>query len=72
MRLTGDDIALAMELRTEGVHWRHIATGLGCSRKTISRAVRAAERDGYVPPAKPRISRCRLAHTHSQALEVMA
>ena len=27
--LTDDDTALAMELRSEGIEWRHIAEGLG-------------------------------------------
>jgi hypothetical protein len=46
-KLTDADIALAIELRTAGVQWIHIATGLGVTAKTLRRAVTEAQEYGY-------------------------
>lgn len=43
---TNADIALAYELRGEGVSWKLIAYGLGCQDDAIRKAVQRAERRG--------------------------
>lgn len=70
-RLTGDEIAFAMELRSEGAHWKHIATGLGCSVGGLRNALLAAQARGYAAPVAPRITHVRLLHTRKQAMEVV-
>ena len=45
-RIGNEEIALAMELRTEGVRWKIIAYGLGVAKSTIVSAVAKAKREG--------------------------
>lgn len=46
-RFTSDDIALAMELRTEGCSWENIAIGLGAfSAEGLRSAVKIAKQRG--------------------------
>lgn len=52
-KLTRADVALALELRTEGLHWYHIATGLGVHTKTLRSAVEYAEAHGMPEAAAP-------------------
>ena len=66
-----EDIAFAMELRSEGIYWRHIAEVLGHSRNGITGAVQRAQDSGYRPSPAPTISRLRLHHTQAKARQVL-
>ena len=46
MKLGNDEIALAMELRTEGICWKLIAWGLGCDTEHLINTVKKAKREG--------------------------
>ena len=70
--LSNADIALAMELRSEGIHWHHIATGLGCDRKTVSKYVRHAEQAGYRDEAEAVCSKLRLDYVQERAAAILA
>ena len=45
-KLGPNEIALAMELRTEGVQWKVIANGLSVNVEWLQRKVRAAKQEG--------------------------
>ena len=48
-RLLGNaEIALAMELRTEGVRWKLIAYAFGVTEATMADTVRRAKRNGML------------------------
>jgi len=49
-RLGDAEIALAMELRSEGVSWKLIGYGLSVRPDTIHKAVRYAEKVGMKNP----------------------
>ena len=49
MNLYAEEIALAMELRTEGLTWKSIGYGLGVSAVAIEESVRRAKRNGRQP-----------------------
>jgi hypothetical protein len=49
MILFREEIALAMELRTEGCTWKSIGYGLGVSAAAIEESVRRAKRNGRQP-----------------------
>ena len=46
MKLGPNEIALAMELRTEGVQWKVIANGLSVNVEWLQRKTRAAKKQG--------------------------
>ena len=46
LRLGDAEIALAMELRTEGVQWKLISYGLGVSDVALKKALKRAEQEG--------------------------
>ena len=48
MKLGNAEIALAMELRTEGVTWKVIARGLSVGTQYLVNRVRRAEREGMI------------------------
>jgi transposase len=66
-KLTGDDIALAMELHTQGLQAQHIATGLGVSTKTLRKSISYAEKHGYRKEAAPICRRNRTAQVNERA-----
>lgn len=70
--LTGEDIALAMELRASGVEYQHIATGLGVHVKTLRQNLRHAEQAGYRETPAPVCSRIRVAYVNYRAAVVLA
>lgn len=70
--LTNADIALAMELRTEGVQYQHIATGLGVCAKTLRASLRYAEENGYRKEAAPICRRVRRAFVNYRAAGILA
>ena len=51
-KLSNADIALAMELRGEGMYWYNIAKAFGVDRTALARAVRKAEIHGMKPQTK--------------------
>ena len=66
-KLTTADIALAMELATEGYQQQHIATGLGVCTKALRANIRYAEQNGIRKEAAPVCRRNRIACVNSQA-----
>ncbi len=70
--LTNADIALAMELRTEGLQFNHIATGLGVCPKTLRANLRHAEQHGYRKETAPVCGRVRRAFVNRRAAGVLA
>jgi transposase len=66
-KLTGDDIALAMELHSEGLQAQHIATGLGVSTKTLRKSIAYAEKHGYRKAPAPVCRRNRTAQVNERA-----
>jgi len=46
-KLTNHDLALAMELRTEGCEWKVIARGLGCDWDHLRQEVKRAKTRGF-------------------------
>jgi len=47
MRLTIEQVAEAMELANNGVHWQNIAAIFDTDRSTLMRYIRNAERYGF-------------------------
>ncbi|WP_447751849.1 hypothetical protein [Pseudomonas nicosulfuronedens] len=45
-KLGNTELALAYELHTAGINWRHIASGLGISVHYLRARVKQAERQG--------------------------
>ena len=70
--LTDDDTALAMELRSEGIEWRHIATGLGCCINTVRKYVKTAPETGYRKAPEAIQCRLRLHYVQSRAAAILA
>lgn len=70
--LTGNDIALAMELRSEGCHWHHIATGLGVYPNALRRSVRYAEQYGMRAEAAAVCSGIRTTRVQERAAAILA
>ncbi len=48
MKLYNRELALAMELRTEGCSWRNIAWCLGCNWEYLRDRVKQRQREGMV------------------------
>ena len=70
-KLTTPDIALAMELLTEGVYLYRIAEGLGVCRKTLRRTIRHAERFGISLEPSPILNAKRIRQVNERAAERM-
>jgi len=70
--LTNADIALAMELRTAGVQYQHIAVGLGVCPKTLRANLRHAEQHGYRKEAAAVCGRVRRAFVNRRAAGLLA
>lgn len=70
--LSNADIALALELRTAGVQYQHIATGLGVCPKTLRASVRHAEQNGYRKEAEAVCGRLRRAFVNRRAAGILA
>jgi predicted transcriptional regulator len=70
--LKNADIALALELRTAGVQYQHIAVGLGVCPKTLRANLKHAEQNGYRKEAPAVCGRLRRAYVNSRAAEVLA
>ena len=54
MKLNNAEIALAMELRTEGGSWKTIAYGVGVSLQYLFHSVEKAKREGMKVSARER------------------
>ncbi|MOA03591.1 hypothetical protein D3C78_1231040 [compost metagenome] len=52
-RLTRADLVLAYELRSEGIEWQHIASGLGVDTDYLRQRIRQAEINGLHAPRLP-------------------
>ncbi|MNO06143.1 hypothetical protein D3C81_2277960 [compost metagenome] len=52
-RLGNAELALAYELRTEGIDWQHIASGLGIDPDYLRQRVRQIEINGLHAPRLP-------------------
>ena len=70
--LGGEEVALAMELRSEGIEWRHIAEGLGCCINTVRKYVKTAPERGYRKAPTPDSCRVRLHYVQSRAAAILA
>lgn len=46
LKLTNEEIALAMELRQEGITWKIIGIGLGKTAEAVRTAINYAKRHG--------------------------
>ena len=57
MKLGNNEIALAMELRTEGLPWCRIAYGLSCDEYYLINVVRRAQELGMKPWQKRALDR---------------
>ena len=73
VKLDREEIALAMELRSEGVYWHHIAEGLGVADpRTIRKYVRKAEQHGIGKAPEGVCSRVRTNQVQNRAREILA
>lgn len=71
-KLTNPDIALALELRSEGAQWKFIAQAYGVTEKTLSRAISYVKEHGYLQVAPAVCSRLRTAQIQSRARAILA
>jgi len=67
--LNSSDIALAMELITEGYQRQHIAAVYGVCAKTLSRSIRYAEEFGMRKEAAPVCSGNRITQVNHRAAQ---
>ena len=66
-KLYAREVALARDLRSEGVHWEHIATGSGVSVRGLRKAMRRDPEEAPAPKRRP----ARERFTNELALTVM-
>ena len=71
-KLTNPDIALALELRSEGAQWKYIAMAYGVGEKTLSRAITHVKEHGYLQAAPAVCKRVRTAQVQSRARAILA
>lgn len=71
-KLYRDDIALAMELLTEGWQQQHIAKAFSVKRETLRKAIRRAKVHGAKERPVKAVTGARIRHTNARAAKILA
>jgi transposase-like protein len=71
-KLYRDEIALAMELLTEGWQQQHIAKAFSVKRETLRKAIRRAKVHGAKERPAKSVTEARIRHTNARAAKILA
>lgn len=71
-KLYRDEIALAMELLTEGWQQQHIAKALSVKRETLRKAIRRAKVHGAKERPAKAVTAARIRNTNARAAKILA